>query len=82
MFASLPCAPGTRAARLTELVHRAIPYPVLLVARQGDSTFPQMRLKPYFQQQRRMSYPPLSSMPTTFSVARLPFALIIVLSPR
>ena len=29
---------GTRAARLTELVHRAIPYPVLLIARQGDVT--------------------------------------------
>ena len=29
---------GARAARLTELVHRAIPYPVLLIARQGDTT--------------------------------------------
>ena len=29
---------GTRAARLTELVHRAVPYPVLLIARQGDTT--------------------------------------------
>ena len=27
-----------RAARLIELVHRAIPYPVLLIARQGDAT--------------------------------------------
>ena len=29
---------GSRAARLIELVHRAIPYPVLLIARQGDAT--------------------------------------------
>ena len=29
---------GARAARLVELVHRAIPYPVLLVARQRDTT--------------------------------------------
>ena len=29
---------GARAARLTELVHRAVPYPVLLTARQGDAT--------------------------------------------
>ena len=29
---------GTRAARLIELVHRAVPYPVLLIARQGDTT--------------------------------------------
>ena len=28
---------GVRGARLTELVHRAVPYPVLLVARQGDA---------------------------------------------
>ena len=27
-----------RAARVTELVHRAVPYPVLLSARQGDAT--------------------------------------------
>ncbi len=29
---------GARAARITELVHRAVPYPVLLTARQGDAT--------------------------------------------
>ena len=29
---------GARAARLIELVHRAVPYPVLLIARQGDTT--------------------------------------------
>ena len=29
---------GARAARLTELVHRAVPYPVLLTARQGGAT--------------------------------------------
>ena len=29
---------GARAARLAELVHRAVPYPVLLTARQGDAT--------------------------------------------
>ena len=29
---------GARAARLTELVHRAVPYPVLLIAQQGDAT--------------------------------------------
>ena len=29
---------GARAARMTELVHRAVPYPVLLTARQGDAT--------------------------------------------
>ena len=29
---------GGRAARLTELVHRAVPYPVLLIAQQGDAT--------------------------------------------
>ena len=29
---------GARAARITELVHRAVPYPVLLAARQGDKT--------------------------------------------
>lgn len=27
-----------RAARITELVHRAVPYPVLLTARRGDAT--------------------------------------------
>ena len=29
---------GARAERLSELVHRAVPYPVLLVARQGNAT--------------------------------------------
>ena len=29
---------GARAARITELVHRAVPYPALLTARQGDAT--------------------------------------------
>lgn len=29
---------GVRAARLVELVHRAIPYPVLLIAQPGDAT--------------------------------------------
>ena len=29
---------GGRVARLIELVHRAVPYPVLLIARQGDTT--------------------------------------------
>ena len=29
---------GARAARLIELVHRAVPYPVLLIARSGDAT--------------------------------------------
>ena len=29
---------GARAVRLIELVHRAVPYPVLLIARQGDAT--------------------------------------------
>ena len=29
---------GARASRITELVHRAVPYPVLLTARQGDAT--------------------------------------------
>ena len=28
---------GARAERLTELVHRAVPYPVLLIVRQGDA---------------------------------------------
>jgi hypothetical protein len=30
--------PGAKAVRVTELIHRAIPYPVLLVVVQGDST--------------------------------------------
>ena len=30
--------PGARADRLTELVHRAVPYPVLLITRQGHAT--------------------------------------------
>lgn len=34
----LTLRPGARAARITELVHRAVPYPVLLTARQGDAT--------------------------------------------
>ena len=29
---------GVRASRITELVHRAVPYPVLLTARQGNAT--------------------------------------------
>ena len=29
---------GARAARITELVHRAVPYPALLTARQGEAT--------------------------------------------
>ena len=34
----LTLRPGARAARLTELVHRAVPYPVLLIARRGGAT--------------------------------------------
>ena len=34
----LTLRPRARAARLIELVHRAVPYPVLLTARQGDAT--------------------------------------------
>ena len=32
----LTLRPGARADRLAELVHRAVPYPLLLAARQGD----------------------------------------------
>lgn len=35
---TLPLRAGARAARVAELVHRAVPYPVLLTARQGDAT--------------------------------------------
>ena len=33
----LALRPGAHAERLTELVHRAVPYPVLLIAWQGDT---------------------------------------------
>lgn len=31
--------PGAKASRLAELVHRAVPYPVVLIMVQGDQTF-------------------------------------------
>jgi hypothetical protein len=41
--------PAAKAARITELIHRAIPYPVLLVSAQGDSLSLSMANKRYAQ---------------------------------
>ncbi len=67
--------PSARAARLTELIHRAIPYPVLLIASRGEDTVISLAHKRFAQNEAGqtvmdglvVSSPPLGARPADAS---------------